>query len=260
MRRRLLPAAALACLLGACTPEPAAPSPVRSAVPGLSVLTYNVNFERDGSEMLAAIASARPDVAFLQEVTPSFEVALRERFADDYPTLLVRPALDEGGMAVLSRFPVEEVAWLDSPVGRFPAWCGRVSTPLGALDVLHVHLHPPLDENGLFTGYFTTGEARRTEMAAHLRCFGDPPDVVLGDLNEEFGLAVSLVEAAGLRDAASRFPPPRRTWTWQVGPTELEGRPDHVFVGTRWRPREVTVLETGGSDHRPVRVVLGRAP
>lgn len=64
----------------------------------------------------------------------------------------------------------------------------------------------------------------------------------------------------GLRDAASAFPPPRRTWTWPTPLGELEGRPDHVFVGPGWRAREVAVLESGGSDHRPLRVVLGRAP
>lgn len=252
--------AAAGLVAGGCAPEPSGAPAARGPVPGLSILTYNVNFEQFSARTLAAIAEARADVVFLQEVTPGFEPALRAALAAEYATVLVRPASNEGGMAVLSRFPVEEVAVMDSPVGRFPAWCLRVDTPLGPIDALHAHLHPPLDENGLLTCYFTTSEARAAEVEAYLGCFGGAPDLVLGDLNEEAGAAVDRIVAAGLRDAASAFPPPRRTWTWPTPLGELEGRPDHVFVGPGWRAREVAVLESGGSDHGPLRVVLGRAP
>jgi endonuclease/exonuclease/phosphatase family metal-dependent hydrolase len=247
--------------LVSCGPESTPPaSQATGLIPGVVLLSYNVNFEQFSLDTVAAVAEAGAHVAFLQEVTPEWESALREHLAASYPTLLFSHAPAEGGMAVLSRFPARVVRTLPSPVGGFPATCVSVDTPMGRLNVLHAHLHPPLDENGLFTGYFTTGQARAAEMEAFLGCFDGVPDVVLGDLNEESGLAVSLLQARGFTDAASAFPPPKRTWSWSTPIGQLEGRPDHVFHTAGWVARGVAVPEAGGSDHRPLRVVLGRAP
>lgn len=239
----------------ACAPPPAAPLPPG---PGVSVLSYNVNFERYDPATVEAIAAADADVVFLQETTAEWETALRARLGGVYPTIEFRPHDPDGGMAVLSRGALTTNSWRASPVGNFPAWCLSVDTPVGPLQVLHVHLHPPLDEGGLLTGYFTTGGKRRTEMASHLGCFSTPPDLVVGDFNEEEGDAVDLVFAQGLRDAADAFPPPRRTWEWEHWSGQLVGRPDHVFHGDAFVPASVDVREAGASDHRPLLVELRR--
>ena len=61
------------------------------------------------------------------------------------------------------------------------------------------------------------------------------------------------------RQAQAAHPPLELTWTWDTGTTELEGRPDHVFVGPAYRPVAVQVMLRGGSDHRPLRVAIERA-
>lgn len=243
MLNRLLPP----LLVAACAPTPVP----ASDGPGLRLLTYNVNFERLDPATVDAIAAADADVVFLQETTAPWESAIRARLS--YPTMLFRSHDPDGGMAILSRWPVAEQAWMDSPVGAFPAWCVVIESPLGPLRALHVHLHPPLDENGLLSGYFTTGGKRRAEIEAYLPCL---PDLAVGDFNEESGDAVSMVEARGLRDAAGATP--TRTWRWETSFGELQGRPDHVFVGPGIGVRKVEVLETGASDHRPLRVELQR--
>ena len=131
-----------------------------------------------------------------------------------------------------------------------------MGAPGGSLDVLHVHLHPPLEDGSLVVGYFTTGGRRGAEIRDHLRCFDGPPDLVLGDFNEEAGEAVSHLEALGLRQAQRALGPPERTWTWDTGATELEGRPDHVFFGPGLSLRAVQVMRRGGSDHRPLRAAF----
>lgn len=228
------------------------------AGPTLATLTYNVNFERYEPATIDAIEAADADLVFLQETTAQWESMIRARLSDRYPTMVFQPHDPDGGMAVLARGPVTTVAWRRSPVASFPAWCLAVESALGPLEVLAVHLHPPLDERGLISGYFTTGGARATEMAAHLECFDGAPDLILGDFNEEEGDAVDLVEARGYRDAATAFPPVVPTWRWDTWVGELTGRPDHVYFGPAFSPRAVEVMERGASDHRPLRVVLQR--
>lgn len=226
---------------------------------GLWVLTYNVNFERPSESTVEAIASADADLVFLQETHARWERSIRERLGDRYPHIVFHHEPAEGGLAILSRHAFEEVEHGRSPEGAFPTWAVRVSTPLGDLDVLHVHLHPPLDEDGrLITGYFTTGPTRQRELAHHLDAFDDPPDLVLGDFNEAEGEAVRNLEALGLREAQAIFPPVERTWTWRTGGTEISGRPDHIFVGGDLRVTAVQVMEEGASDHRPFRARISR--
>lgn len=248
-------------LLGCTEPAPA-PAPLAPPdAPAIRVLSYNVNFEQFDLATIDAILDADADVVFLQETTAQWEAALRAGLATAYPFIELRHHDPDGGMGVLSREPFETVAWIPSPVGGFPAWCLALDTAIGPLNALHVHLHPPLDEDGsLLAGYFTTDDERQAEIAAYLQCFGGPPDLAAGDFNEGEGDAIDHVLAAGLRDAASAFPPPTRTWRWDTRFGELEGRPDHVFHADTFAPRRVDVLETGGSDHRPLRVELARLP
>lgn len=251
-------------LLLACTPfgEGVPPPGERVAAasqgePSLSVLTYNVNFEWYDLATVDAIAAADADLVFLQETTRSWEALIGPRFRRDH-TVLFHPFDPDGGQGVLARGDVEVVRRVASPVGMFPATCLRVDTALGWLDVVHVHLHPPLENGSLLQGYFTTEGKRRSELQVFLECFDGPPDLVVGDFNEGEGAALELLEARGLRDAASVLGEPTRTWQWSHWTGDLEGRPDHVYVGPGLVPTVVEVREEGASDHRPLRVELRR--
>ena len=254
--RNLLCAIATLILCACGEPSRASTGLERGAAgPGaLTVLTYNVNFEQPSDATARAIVEADADMVFLQETHPGWERRIRAAIGDRYPHVIFHHAPDEGGMAILSRFPITEQLHRVGVAGVFPSWRVTASTPLGSLDVLHVHLHPPLEDGNLFVGYFTTGDARREEL---LDLLGDrTPDLVLGDFNEGEGDAVAHLRSLGLREAQRQYPPVERTWTWRTGPTELEGRPDHVFVGPALRAAAVRVMQRGGSDHRPLRVAL----
>ena len=267
-RRRLARRGAVVALLGVGTigiwafaGEPPASGLRRGSDDGvdLTVLSYNVCFERPDASTVEATLAQGADIVFLQETNQAWEelfdaetvAPLERRFHHHDP---------DGGLAVLSRYPIERAELRESPEKAFPAWCLRFQTPEGSLDVLSVHLHPPIVDDRLLWGYFLTGERRAREIVAHLECFDGPPDLAVGDFNEEEGEAVDHLASLGLRQAQLAFPPVERTWRWPTELWELSGRPDHVFVGTRFSVASVHVPQVGASDHYPLRVGLRRRP
>lgn len=224
----------------------------------LTVVTYNVCFERPDPATADAIAELDADIVFLQETNAVWKALLEERLAERYPVRLFHEHDPDGGMAVLSRHPVLSERVQPSPAEAFPAWCLRLSTPEGSVDVLSVHLHPPLQDDSLVAGYFLTGDDRHREIVAHLQCFDGPPDLAVGDFNEEEGDAVSHLEQLGMQQSQLAHPPAERTWRWPTPYGELSGRPDHVFVGPDWTVDRVAVPLVGASDHWPVLAAVRR--
>jgi len=249
----MLPLTLMAC---EPPPDPGALRGTNTPKDATWIMTYNVNFERPEGDTVDAIATADADVVFLQETTAQWEQLIRKRLSARYPHMAFRPSDPDGGMAVLSRRPFIEKQWRPSPVGSFPAWCLQVDTAIGRLDVLHLHLHPPLHDDRLLPGYFMTGELRLAEIQDHLSCFDGLPDIALGDFNEETGDAVRSLLNQGMAEAQAAFPPVARTWRWPTMVGEIDGRPDHIFYGTDLDVAAVQVMQSGASDHRPLRAAI----
>lgn len=224
----------------------------------LEIVTYNVCFERPDAATVEAIAEIDADLVFLQETNSAWKELLEERLRERYPVRRYHAHDPDGGMAILSRHPVTRDEVVPSVADAFPAWCLRFDTPTGPVDVLSVHLHPPLHDDSLVAGYFLTGDDRHREIVAHLRCFDGTPDLAVGDFNEEEGDAVSHLEGLGMQQAQLSHPPAERTWRWPTPFGELSGRPDHVFVGPGWAVARVSVPLVGASDHWPVHAAVRR--
>jgi endonuclease/exonuclease/phosphatase family metal-dependent hydrolase len=225
----------------------------------LRVMTYNVNFGGAGDPAgLAAIASASPDLVFLQETTDGWATALVERFGTSHPHHRFAPAKNEwiaGGMGVLSKWPITKLEQLDSDAGPFFAWRAIVDAPGGPLQVLNVHLRPPMSESGSWiVGFFAARAVREREMRDHLKSI-DPalPTIALGDFNEEDeGMAIALLLARGFVNALPRFHPDVDTWQWPVGGTTLRFRLDHILYSRHFDALDANVVAAGRSDHAPV--------
>ena len=263
MRAAAMVAAMLA--LGACqgplTTGPLAPTP-----PGaVRVMTYNVNYGIAGDpSTIQAIIDGTADLVFLQETNPGWEVALRGALGATYPHQAYQHCCLAGGLAVLSRWPVEDLDYVEQVgEGWFPAWRGRVATPLGAIQVLNVHLHPPLDNHGsVVRGYFASRPIRRREISelAELLEPGQPT-LVVGDFNESaYGSALRYLEARGLRSAVPQFVDGATTWRWRTRLGMLHQQLDHVVYDAHLEPLDAVVLAGGRSDHRPVVVTFALAP
>lgn len=230
--------------------------PAPGDAPVLRVMTYNVNFGLGGeADTLAAIGAPDADVVFLQETTPDWERAVRRELGATYryQAWLHGPAA--GGLAVLSKRPFEVKDVLENPAGWFPALRVVTQTPLGPVQALVVHLHPPVTEDGSWVrGYLSTGDVRRAEVAHWLGALeGGMPTLVVGDFNEgTSGPAVQHLEAKGLRTALPEFDPKAKTWRWPVGPFMLSAQLDHVTYSAELEPLEARVMQRGQSDHFPV--------
>jgi endonuclease/exonuclease/phosphatase (EEP) superfamily protein YafD len=248
---------AIGCVFCACSQSPKKdPQHATRALGELTIATYNVNFGLAGEpKTLAAVGTTGADIVVLQETTPAWEQAIRKTWARRYPHIAFRHSAKwpAGGMAFLSRYPLSMLRISPSAVGFFFAWSAVVETPFGKLQLVNLHLKPPVSNSGSYvSGYFTTGKDRRAEMQLHARLL-DPkmPTVVLGDFNEARGGGLSLLEKRGYRDVlAGRAD---NTWRWKVGPFSLREQLDHiVYQPQRLECVETRVLERGRSDHLPV--------
>ncbi len=235
--------------------KPAAPDE-----PTLKVLTYNVNFGLEGDEpTLQAIADADADLVLLQETTPAWSEAIRRRLGARYPHVaeLEHPAA--GGQMVLAKRPFEVKQTVPSPVKWFPAMRIVAETALGPVQVLNLHLHPPVSPSGSWvSGYFTTGPVRREEIEDFVEGL-EPglPTLFVGDFNEEAGGdAIGFLEERGARDAVSDHLGSQPTWRWPVGSITLRFQLDHVLYQGALRPVDVQVRQAGRSDHLPVVAVF----
>jgi len=238
-----------------------APRPTRVAadlppdVARLNLLTYNVNYALAGDEpTLGAVAQADADVVCLQETTPEWESILRANLARQFPHMEFKHSPGAGGLGVLSKLPIESVQYLP-PVSWFPAARVVLMTPLGRVQVLNVHLRPPIgNSGGVVSGYFSTPPLRRSEIA----CFADSldpslPALVVGDFNEEEGgRALGWLRRRGIRSALPEFSPRAKTWRWRTSVYSLHRRYDHLCYDSRLKPVRVEVRPAGRSDHMPV--------
>jgi endonuclease/exonuclease/phosphatase family metal-dependent hydrolase len=235
------------------------------------VASYNVNFGLAGdplSERLAidALASLGADVVLLQETNPRWEKALVDGLDFAHHAFVPPDELPAGGMGILSRHPIVTSETLPSVAGPFFAWRIVVDTPRGRLQLLNVHLRPPMSDGGSWVvGFFTTREDRERELAWHVAAL-DPtlPTVIAGDLNEAAdGLAIRHAAAHGYEDAIARFAGSRPTWRWPLrglgSRWELRFQLDHILHDRRLVATAAGIVDRGRSDHFPVWADLVRA-
>ncbi len=224
----------------------------------LTVVTWNVNYGLawSGSEALEE-ATRDADLVLLQETNAGWETTSSERLRERFP---YQHWLDDeaaGGQAILSKRPFTfEV--LPAEHGWFPA----MRIEVGGVQVLNVHLHPPISDSGsVVSGYFNTGPTRRAELRGFFAAL-DPrlPTLVVGDFNEgTSGEAISWAANQKFRSALPEFAPTADTWHWPVSRVlELHAQFDHLLYGPGLAPLKAEVLRIGRSDHFPVRAVFTR--
>jgi endonuclease/exonuclease/phosphatase family metal-dependent hydrolase len=265
MRVDALPAALIALTFGVgCSSAPARTPRRPGADPVLRVLTYNVNFGIPGDgPTMEALASADADVAVLQEISVPWEKALRARFGATYPFIELYPRGGAGGVGVLSRIPLHASELIKAEGdGWFPALRLVVYGPFGPLQVLVVHLRPPVSDGGSYVaGHFVVPAVHEQEIAHFLAALTPGlSTLVAGDFNEERdGRAIALLARRGFRSALPEYAPARATWRWSTSVGTLERQLDHLVYDASLEPLSAGVIDAGRSDHLPVVGVFARA-
>lgn len=248
-------------LVGCAHPPLVARAP-KANEPSLEVMTFNVNFGIPGdAETVALIEQSTADLVVLQETTPAWESATRAGLSKRWPHQQWVHSAGAGGLAVLSTRPFTATV-LENRRGWFPAMQVVAKSALGPVQVLAVHLRPPVSDSGSFvSGYLTTSPLRRDELSAFLTALRkDLPTLVAGDFNEGTGGdAVSALQARGFRSVLPEFEPQAKTWGWHVGSVQLSAQLDHLVASSELEPLSAKVVKGGRSDHQPVVATFVRA-
>jgi endonuclease/exonuclease/phosphatase (EEP) superfamily protein YafD len=228
-----------------------AQEPTASACGGheLRIVTANAWFANSAHAPLVDwLSRSDADIIALQEITPQWAMAL-EPLARIYPHRKLIARDDPYGIALLSRWPFDDVQAMDFAQDGLPSLVADVTVRGRQLQVIALHTRWPV------TPRLQVARDRALQQAAALARARPASTVLLGDLNltpyaPAFG---RLVSESGLRDAFAGG-----AWrpTWQAGFWPLALPIDHVLVP----PGScITAQDIGpdvGSDHRPLQVML----
>jgi endonuclease/exonuclease/phosphatase family metal-dependent hydrolase len=250
--------------LVSCITAPLQPREPTPGVPHLTVMTYNVHQDRwNDASTVAAIGAAGADIVCLQEISAAWARVIKERYAAQYPVMLFAPAEDHGGLAILSKYPLEDRGVLLYGAGFHPGWNVTADTPGGRVQVVHVHLRPRFEgDSDPLSNFFTTESDHVAELELFLSKT-DPqlPTLVLGDFNESpKGDAVRRLESRGFRNALPLYRPGQFTWQGKSVAALFDMCIDHVMFDGSFEPLSSWVDGSGGSDHLPVLASLELLP
>jgi len=242
--------------LSGCRSQPVRPEMTPTA-PHFRVATYNINWGMPAPrETLRAIEATRADTVCLQEVTAEWVRYLLPHLREGYPYHEFRLWRGAAGMAIFSKMPFRSVTDLPPRAGWFPAWLIRAQTPVGEVEILNLHLKPPLSERGSVTisAYLDAGRIHEAEVRDFCtRMDGTLPRLVLGDFNEgDYGDGVGWLRERGMTDSLREFDRYTDTWKWRVSVATLKKRLDHILYSEELTCLDARVVPLGGSDHYPV--------
>jgi endonuclease/exonuclease/phosphatase family metal-dependent hydrolase len=218
--------------------------------PVLRVVTVNLQHGRASADALVRLVRfKRPDVLFLQELTDSAVVRLKQASLDD---LLPYELIDVGsssarGSGIYSRFPLAEGDRLSLPPTSAAYPSARIELTGGRLaDLTCVHAHPPNPPRPAVV-------ARWREELRMLPAPADPPRFLVGDFNatldhEEFRRVLRRGHVDAAAQLGRGLVP---TWGLLTGGPGLLAI-DHVLVDPRCAVLAVSVYPVPDTDHRAV--------
>lgn len=233
--------------------------------PHLRVLTYNVNYGGARPDLAVEIIRiSGAEIICLQETTPQWAHYLRQALGREYRFMQFRDSQHRmgGGLGFLAKVPAREVAYVPSETTWFDGWIMKFETAIGPVQVINVHLRPPISDSGSWvSGYFTTDDDRRLEMEKFFHAREtQTPTLVLGDFNDgESSAVVRWLEGKNLRNALPQFDRYHPTWQWQTSVVTLKRRMDHIFYPPEFDCTAARVIRAGASDHFPVEAILTKA-
>lgn len=217
------------------------PAMASLAKKGLPVMSVNVNVANTSpKKLLQLLVEQQPALVFVQEVSPSWAPTLDKLPA--YPYRKIVPRNDSFGIALLSKYPLENVVVMDESELDIPAISATLLWEGRKIELRAVHPLPPMRARAYVD--------RNKMLARHAAALfaTKRPAIMAGDFNATpWSAGISVVQDAGLVRATSLAP----TWPAHLGMPAVIPI-DHITVSPHWG-----VLSNGrgpniGSDHFPV--------
>lgn len=260
--RKCVPIFAISLLLFGCvaTPKPN----FHPEQPNLKIVSYNVNYGFVNSEdVVEYLVCEDADVVCLQETHRYWENVLTSRLSEKYPHRIFRESEAASGIAIMSRYRLQDIKLIEPAEGWFPALFARIQTPVGLIQVLNVHLRPPLADNGAVSigAYYRAKDIHSEEIGGFIKhTKSNEPLIVLGDFNEnEKSKAIRQLVEDGFTDALSIYDRNSETWVWKTSAgIELKNRYDHILYNNYLVCTGAKVTSVNASDHMPVAAVITR--
>lgn len=222
------------------SPQPFSDVGQEFTVLSLNVLTSNTEYE----QVAQYLQVAQPDVILLVEVNEEWVKAL-EPSLTTYSNRYLMPRPDNFGMALFSKYPLEEAKRRFFGEASTPAVTARIKAPQGDISFYGVHTYPPvsikgtLNRDSLLRALFS--EAKEDSS----------PKILAGDLNtSRWGMILrELLPLDVFRDSAEGFGY-HATWFARDG---FLGIPiDMILVSPSFTVERFEVGPAVGSDHRGV--------
>jgi endonuclease/exonuclease/phosphatase (EEP) superfamily protein YafD len=217
----------------------------------IEVRALTINLLRENTEharTIEVITKLNPDLLFVSECTPEWAARL-ESALNWLPHRSLHPDSGHFGVALFSRWPLEQAAVLRLGVDWAPALRAVVKTPGRPLGLIGVHPPAPIQPSW---------RVFRDQALADLReCLSAlPPErIVLGDFNAtpwNAGMRRLLREAQLTSATNGGWHP---TWPTDL-PAFLRLPIDHVLVGGSIGMLSSELGESTGSDHLPLLAYL----
>lgn len=197
------------------------------------------------ADLARAIVEVDPDIVVLMEVDARWMEGLSP-LLKTYPHLVDLSRDNSYGMALASRFPLEDVETEDLLTEGVPSIVCTVLLPDGQRFRLYsIHPEPPVPHRG------SEGRDGETSLVALRARDDDLPVLVTGDLNDvawsgttrRFRRISRLLDPRIGREVFSTFDARYPLMRWPL---------DHLFHTSDFRLREMHRLDACGSDHFPV--------
>lgn len=225
--------------------------------PSVKIMSANIHFtNRDGDALTRTLSAENPDVAVIFEVTPAWSATLQEIAAQAGYTVFADPRAGQYGSAVLSRFPVENIAFLGLGEGA-PKLRGWVNIGEWRIRLGGAHLGYPLSPPGRALHAFETGKIVEfvDDWRGKDRAAGRTGALlILGDFNATPWSRTSarLFEDTGLENQISAFP---GTWPTFL-PSWIRIPIDQAFVAGNAAVTGARVIDNPGSDHQAITLTI----
>lgn len=239
----------------------------------IHILTYNLQAEEDLLDpMVAVIRSANADVVALQEMSSPAAIKFNAELADLYPYRVFYPEPNGGayhGRGLLSRYPIiENYFWpVEYPI---PVRQERAVLDVNGRQVVIYNFHAPPTQPIYGKGYDPQPRADQINALLKLSGAETNPTLMMGDFNttdldENYAHITALFGdtfrevgwGIGFTNPDWQHDNPRRGPSW----VPMYQRIDYVFHDESFVPVEARVWSSsGGSDHRPLYVILALKP